>query len=119
MRRFLVTAKVRCGSKEAIRAILREGPPFQLPETSLDRHTVFLAGDEIVFLFEGVHAKEEVTRLIHDRQVLGQASRIGLHLTGRPRMPEEIFSWERPELLEGLSFSPLPGPGDSEGGSAE
>lgn len=119
MRRFLVTAKVRRGAKDAVRAILREGPPFKLPDTSLERHTIFLAGDEIVFLFEGVHAEEEVKRLLHDPHVLGQASRIGLLLTGRPRMPEEVFSWSRPELVQGLSFGPFPGPGDSEGGPAE
>jgi hypothetical protein len=117
--RFLITAKVRRGSEEAVRALLREGPPFQLPDTSLERHTVFLSGDEIVFLFEGPRAEEEVRRLLHDRTVLGQASRIGLHLSGRPRMPEEVFSWTRPELVRGLSFGPLPGPGDSEGGAWE
>jgi hypothetical protein len=119
MRRFLVTAKLRRGSTDAVRAILREGPPFELPETSLERHAVFLGGGEIVFLFEGVHAEEEVRRLVRSPHVLGQASRIGLHLTGRPRMSEEIFSWERPELVPGLSFGSLPGPGNSEGGPAQ
>ena len=119
VRRLMVIAKVRRGSKEAVRAILREGPPFELPETSLERHAVFLAGDEIVWLFEGVHAEQEVERLIGDPRGLGRASRIGLHLAGRPRLPEEVFSWERPEVVPGLSFGPLPGPGDSEGGPAE
>jgi hypothetical protein len=117
MSRFLVTAKLRRGSKEAVRAILREGPPFQLPETSFERHTVFLAGDEIVFLFEGVHAEEQVRRLPRKCSVRPAGS--AFHLTGRPRMPEEVFSWERPEIVAGLSFGPLPGPGDSEGGPAE
>jgi hypothetical protein len=110
---------VRRGSENAVRALLCEGPPFQLPDTSLERHTIFLAGDEIVFLFEGPSAEEEVGRLLRDRHVLGQASRIGLHLTGPPRTPAEVFSWTRPELLRGLSFGPLPGPGDSEGGAWE
>ena len=119
MHRFLVTARIRPGSEEAVRAILREGPPFQLPETTLERHTVFVCGDEIVFLFEGVHADAEVKRLVHERNVLGQAGRIGLHLAGRPRFPEEVFAWSRPELLEGVTFVATPGPGDSEGGAAE
>ncbi len=119
MRRLMVTGKLRRGSKEAVRAILREGPPFQLSQTSLERHAVFLSGDEIVWLFEGVHAEREVKRLLGDPHGLGRAGRIGLHLTGRPRMPEEVFSWERPEVVPGLSFGPLPGPGDSEGGPAE
>jgi hypothetical protein len=79
----------------------------------------FLAGEEIVFLFEGPDADEEVRRLMRDRHVLGQASRIAVQLSGGPRFPEEVFSWSRPELVEGLRFSGLPGPGNSEGGPAE
>jgi hypothetical protein len=116
MHRFLITARIRRHSAEAVRRILREGPPFRLEDTTLERHTVFLAGDELVFLFEGPHADREASRLLAQPSVLGRASRLGAHLAGRPRMPEEVFAWERPEELEGFDFGPLPGPGDSEGG---
>jgi hypothetical protein len=109
---------LRSGSADAVRKILRDGPPFNLEDTSLERHRVFLSGDELVFVFEGPHADQEAARLLAQPAVRGRASRIGDHLVGAPRVSEEIFSWSRPDDLPGVDFGPLPGPGDSEGGSA-
>jgi hypothetical protein len=116
MSRFVITVKLKRGSESRVRAILRQGPPFDLADTSLERHDVFLAKDELVFLFEGPHARREAVRLLERPDVLGPASRLAAHLRGRPRLPEEVFSWERPDEIDGLSFAPQPGPGDSEGG---
>ncbi len=63
MYRFVITARLREGSAETVAQILREGPPFVISETSLDRHEVFLSEDEVVFLFEGSHAEDEAMRL--------------------------------------------------------
>jgi hypothetical protein len=116
MQHFLITVRIRRGSSETVREILREGPPFDLSETSLERHSVFLTGDELAFLFEGHHAEDEAGRLLSRPDVFGQASRLATHFAGRPRLPQEVFSWSRPERLDGVDFGPLPGPGDSEGG---
>jgi hypothetical protein len=59
MHRFVITARLREGSAEKVAQILREGPPFDIAETSLERHEVFLSEGEVVFLFEGTHAEEE------------------------------------------------------------
>ena len=117
MQRVVVTATLKDGSEEAVRRILHKGAPFKLPETSLERHLVFFAGNEIVFFFEGAHAEQEVERLLSDPRVLGgPQSELGSHIEGPLRTPHEVFHWERPQLLEGLSFAPTPGAGDSEGG---
>jgi hypothetical protein len=119
MYRFVVSVRLRKGSAPKVREILREGPPFDLERTSLERHLVFLAADELVFLFEGTRADEQAERLLQDPSVLGRAGRIGMHVSGRPRVPEEVFGWERRAPLAGLSYGPQPGPGNSEGGPAE
>ena len=49
-------------------------------------------------------------------EVLGQVLRIGEYLTGAPSAPQEVFSWRRPRELDGVTFGPTPGPGDSDGG---
>ena len=116
MRRFVVTARLEPGATATVREILREGPPFEPADTALVRHEVFLGDDELVFLFEGEHAEEEAKRLLENPDVLGRAGRIGAHLAEPPRLPEEVFSWERPPDLDGVTFTPQPGPGDSEGG---
>lgn len=119
MRYFLVAARLKPGSGEKVREILRAGPPFELEEISLERHLVFLGGDELVFLFEGEHADEKVKQLLAEPRVLGQAGLIGPHIEGQPRVPEEVFSWERRPTFDGVTFGPQPGPGDSEGGPVE
>lgn len=116
MSRFVITAKLKRGSASKVRAILEQGPPFDLADTSLERHDVFLAHDELVFLFEGPQADREAMRLLERPDVLGPAGRLAAYLRGPPRLPEEVFSWERPEEIDGMSFAPQPGPGDSEGG---
>jgi hypothetical protein len=116
MHRFVVTATLKPGCSEEVRRLLREGPPFEISQTSLQRHLVFLAGDELIFLFEGEHAEREVKELLADPDVLGQIGLIGACIEGAPRLPEEVFSWERPLEIEGVAFGPQPGPGDSEGG---
>lgn len=118
MHRFVVTGRLRSGAAPKVAEILREGPPFDLSETSLERHEVFLGSDEIVFLFEGPNAETEARRLLARPRVLGRAGRIGSYLDRPPHLPREAFTWERPRDLDGVVFGPYPGPGDSDGGDA-
>ena len=119
MSRFVISCPLAPGSGAAVRELLEEGPPFDLESTSLDRHEVFLAGDELIFVFEGPRAREEAERLMASPEVRDRAGRLGALMAGAPQLPEEVYSWERPEELEGLNFGSTPGPGDSDGGPAE
>ncbi len=119
MSRFVVTARLREGSGPKVAELLRSGPPFDIEETSLERHEVFLGENEVVFLFEGPHAEAEARRLLLDTRVLSRVGHVGLHIEGRPRLPAEVFRWERAARLDGVTFGAQPGPGDSEGGSVE
>ena len=116
MGRFVVTARLKRGSFERVREILREGPPFDLASTSFERHQVYLSRDELVFMFEGPHADEEVGGVLDDPGVLGRAGRLAQHFKGPPSVPEEVFGWDRPAEIDGVSFGAQAGPGDSDGG---
>lgn len=116
MSRFVVTGQLRPGAAAKVAEILHEGPPFDLAETSLVQHEIFLGTDEIVFLFEGPEAETEARRLLKTPHVLGQAGRIVAHLTAPPRLPHEVFCWARPREFDGVAFGAHPGPGDSDGG---
>ena len=118
MRRFVVTASLQFGTAPRIAEILREGPPFDLTSTTLERHEVYLGDDELVFLFEGPDADVEARRLFRDPHVLDRIRQIRPHLQTTPRLRREVFSWERPRALDGVAFGPDPGPGDSDGGDA-
>jgi hypothetical protein len=116
MRRFVFTVRLKPGSLGEVRAILRQGPPFDIESTTLERHQVFLAGDELIILFEGLHADAEVRGLLDNSAAFGGARRLAAHIVGPPTVLEEVFSWERPAELDGVSFSVQPGVGYSEGG---
>ena len=119
MSRFVLVCPLAPGSATEIREVLAKGPPFELSETSLERHEVFLDGDELIFVFDGPRAQEEAERLMSSREVRDSAGRIGAHMAGGPRLPEEVYAWERPEPLDGIDFGSTPGPGDSDGGRVE
>jgi hypothetical protein len=119
MRRFVITVRLKPNLEEEVRQILGEGPPFELEDTGFESHTVFLAPDQPVFLFEGERAEEEAAKLLERSQVLEEASRLGALIEGEPSIPYEVFSWHRIPELEGFSFGPRPGPGDSEGGGSD
>jgi hypothetical protein len=119
MGRFLASVRLKSGSRAAVREALRRGPLFDLEPTSLERHAAFLAGDELILLFEGEHADRVAKELLERADVLGAGDGIGAHVAEAPRAAEELFAWERLPELDGIAFGPQPGPGDSEGGPVE
>ena len=116
MRRFVVIARLKAGAAPKALELLREGPPFDLDGSRLERHMAFLGDDHLVFVFEGEHAEEEAGRLLQSSTVKEGAGRLGELVDGELTLPREVFSWERPADLEGITFGSDPGPGDSEGG---
>ena len=87
MHRSVITARLREGSAEKVAQILREGPPFDIAETSLERHAVFLSEGEVVFLFEGTHAEEEARRLMVSRSVTARVGRSAITSMEGPACP--------------------------------
>jgi hypothetical protein len=49
--------------RDYARLLIEQGPPFDLTQTALASHEVFLTDREAVFVFEGTAAKEAVERL--------------------------------------------------------
>jgi hypothetical protein len=111
MRHFVVTAALKRGSTQTALALLKEGPPFDIEGSRLERHIVFLGDDQLVFVFEGEHAETEAGRLLETPRVLERAARLADVVDRQPSVPREVFSWERVTALEGVSFGADPGPG--------
>jgi hypothetical protein len=64
--RVAVVAKLRPGFRGRASEILAEGAPYELGETGFRRHSIFLAGETVIFLFEGSGIEGLVRDLVND-----------------------------------------------------
>jgi len=92
--RVAVVAKLRPGSRERAGQILAEGAPYELAETGFRRHSVFLAAEAVVFVFEGSGVDELVRDLVDDPTRSAAFSVWGPILEETPALAREEFYWE-------------------------
>jgi hypothetical protein len=94
-RRLLVVLPLLPGSRDAVRALIDDGPPFDPERLRLDRHEVFLTSDEAIFLFESRLGAHAIDPLLEDPALWEKAAAWHEHLAGPPRIAEDAFSWTR------------------------
>jgi hypothetical protein len=92
--RVAVVAKLRPGSREQARQILAKGAPYELGEAGLQRHSVFLAEEAAVFVFEGSGIEGLVRDLVNDPTRSAAFSVWGPLLERTPAFAREEFYWE-------------------------
>jgi hypothetical protein len=92
--RLAIVAKLRRRSRERAQEIIAAGPPYELNEAGLRRHSIFLAGDTVVFVFEGPGIHTLVSKLIDDPASAGSFSVWAPLLAGTPALAHEEFYWE-------------------------
>jgi hypothetical protein len=93
--RLAVIAKLKPESEARAVELIEQGPPFSPREIGFTRHSVYLAGDEVVFLFEGGKLDDLLRSVVRDPQS-GAAFRAWEQiLDGMPRIAREAYSWER------------------------
>jgi hypothetical protein len=107
-RRIAVVLPFREEAREAVRALLAEGPPFDPEALDLDRHQVFLTASEAVFIFESKLGADALEPLLQEPRLWQSVAAWHDHIAGPPRIAEDVFSWERSDL--GIDRSLLPGP---------
>ena len=116
-RRLAVIVPLKPTAQNEVRGLLEKGLPFD-PATiaGLDRHEVFLAADQVVFLVETHLGPDELAPLVADPRLWEVAASWREHVAGPPALAEEVFSWSRSDGEDGMSYLATPGPGDSDGG---
>jgi hypothetical protein len=92
--RVAVVARLRPGSRERAAQILAEGAPYELTETGFRRHSVFLAEEAAIFVFEAPGAERLVSELVNDPTRSAMFSVWGPLLEGTPALAREEFYWE-------------------------
>jgi hypothetical protein len=95
--RLAIVARLRPGSRERAREILAAGPPYELGEAGFRRHSIFVAGDTVVFVFEGEGVEASVSKLIDDPASAASFGTWAPLLEGTPTLSHEEFHWEAGE----------------------
>jgi hypothetical protein len=91
--RIAVIARLRTGSRKRVEQIIEQGPPFVLDEAGLERHSVFLASDSVVFVFEGQDVERVVGLLVDDPAISATFGVWGPFLDGTPELAHERYFW--------------------------
>ena len=98
MERLAIVAHLKKETVDRAAELIANGPPFDLAETGIERHSVYLSASEVVFVFEGHQVEWMVDELIdgqfhYDLQsALDQWRAI---VDGPPRIARERFGWQR------------------------
>jgi hypothetical protein len=91
--RIAVIAKLKAGSREQAEEIIEQGPPYALDQSGLERHSVFLASNSVVFVFEGQNVERVVRLLVDDPEISAGFGVWGTVLEGTPELAHERFFW--------------------------
>jgi hypothetical protein len=101
--RVAVVARLLPGSRERAAEILSKGAPYGLALAGFRRHSVFLAEETVVFVFEGSGIERLVRDLVNDPSRSAAFSVWAPLLQGTPVLAREEFFWET-----GQPQTPLP-----------
>lgn len=112
----VVLLPLKPGTRQRVRDLLAQGPPFDLVAAGLTRHQVFLADREAVFVVE-LPSESAIEHLAKNTDFWVTAAAWRECVAGPARLARLAFSWVRPGDASGdVSFAATPGPGDSDGG---
>jgi hypothetical protein len=97
MERLAIVARLKEGSGSRAAELIAAGPPFDLAETGIVHHSIYVSAGEVVFVFEGHEVEWIVDDLIGDpfRPKLQSAFDAWRSIVdGSPRPARERFRWE-------------------------
>jgi len=98
MERIAIVAHLKEGSGPRAAELLAKGPPFDLGETGIERHSVYLSASEVVFVFEGHQVEWMVDALIDEPfrwDIQAALDEWRAIVKGPPRIARERFEWQR------------------------
>lgn len=96
MQRLAVIAKLRPGTSEEAANLVELGPPFDPGQYGIERHSVFLAADLVVFIFEGGQPNSLLAALgsADNQSVLAAWEPL---LDSTPSIAREVYHWDSPD----------------------
>lgn len=107
MQQLALIASLKSGAEPRAAELVAKGPPFDPNENGLDRHTVYLSADEVVFVFEGRQVEWIVDALVDEPfhwSLLAALDEWRPLLEGQPRIARPAYAWQR-EILDGAAVA--------------
>jgi hypothetical protein len=98
MEQLALIARLKPGAEPRAAELVADGPPFEVGDTGLSRHTVFLSADEVLFVFEGPEVEWIVDRLIDEPfhwELLAAMDEWRPLLDENPRIARCVYAWTR------------------------
>jgi len=95
VQRLAVIAKLKQGAEARAAELIERGPPFNPRQTPFERHSVFLSGDHVVFVFEGGQLNDLLRAVVKAPTSAAALREWEQVLEGMPRVAREVYSWER------------------------
>jgi hypothetical protein len=98
MEQLAIVARLKPGAEPDAAELVANGPPFEPGETGLERHTVFLAADEVVFVFEGSEVEWIVDGLVDEPfqwELMAAMEAWRPLLAEHPRIARPGYAWTR------------------------
>jgi hypothetical protein len=105
MEQLAIVARLKSGAEPQAAELIAEGPPFDLAESGLTRHAVYLSAGEVVFVFEGHQVEWIVDGMIDDPfrwRVTEALDAWRALVDGQPRIARAAWTWEAPVPQRGL-----------------
>lgn len=102
MERVAIVVRLKQGSEPRAAELIAAGPPFDLAETGIAHHSIYLSAGEVVFVFEGHEVEWMVDDLISDpfepklQDAFAEWRSI---VDGSPRIARERFGWKAQEAV--------------------
>jgi hypothetical protein len=96
MERVAIVVRLKEGSGPRAAQLIEAGPPFDIAESGLVHHSVYLSAGEVVFVFEGPQVEWIVDELVDNPfhpKVRAAFERWRSIVDGLPRIAREQFGW--------------------------
>ena len=93
-KRVAVVATLLPASRERAAEIIAKGAPYGLRLAGFRRHSVFLAEEAVVFVFEGQGIEGLVRDLVNDPSISAAFGAWAPLLQGTPVLAREEFYWQ-------------------------
>lgn len=96
MEQLALIARLKPGAEPRAAELIAQGPPFDISESGLQQHLVFLSADEVVFLFVAHEVEWIVDALVDEPfhwELLGAMDEWRPLVEDHPRIARCVYSW--------------------------